>query len=148
VLHTWGQNLHIHPHVHCVVPGGGISKDGSRWIACRKSFFLPVKVLGRLFRRKFLIYLGKAFQKVKLGFHGELEPLAKPAAFATFCRRAGQREWVVYAKRPFGGPELVLKYLAATHTGWPSPTAVSYHWKMAESPSIGKIMPTVTRVKR
>ena len=112
VLHTWGQNLHIHPHVHCVVPGGGISKDGSRWIACRKSFFLPVKVLSRLFRKKFLIYLEKAFQKGKLGFHGELEPLAKPAVFAAFCQKAGQREWVVYAKKPFGGPELVLKYLA------------------------------------
>jgi transposase-like protein len=72
----------------------------------------PVKVLSRLFRKKFLIYLEKAFQKDKLGFHGELEPSAKPAVFATFCRRAGQREWVVYAKRPFGGPELVLKYLA------------------------------------
>jgi len=112
VLHTWGQNLHIHPHLHCVVPGGGISKDGSRWIACRKSFFLPVKVLSRLFRKKFLIYLEKAFQKGKLGFHGELEPLAQPVVFAAFCRKLGQREWVVYAKRPFGGPELVLKYLA------------------------------------
>jgi hypothetical protein len=113
VLHTWGQNLHIHPHIHCVVPGGGISKDGSRWIACRKkSFFLPVKVLSRLFRKRFLIYLEGAFQKGKLGFHGELETLAKPAAFAVLCRKAGQREWVVYAKRPFGGPEQVLKYLA------------------------------------
>jgi hypothetical protein len=113
VLHTWGQNLHIHPHIHCVVPGGGVSKDGSRWIACRKkSFFLPVKVLSRLFRKKFLIYLERAFQSGKLGFHGQLEPLTKPAAFAVLCRKAGQREWVVYAKRPFGGPEQVLKYLA------------------------------------
>lgn len=113
VLHTWGQNLHIHPHIHCVVPGGGISQDGSRWVACRKkSFFLPVKVLSRLFRKKFLIYLERAFQKGKLKFHGELEPLAEPAAFAALCRKAGQREWVVYAKRPFGGPAQVLKYLA------------------------------------
>jgi hypothetical protein len=113
VLHTWGQNLHLHPHIHCVVPGGGISPDGSRWIAPRKkSFFLPVKVLSRLFRKKFLIYLEKAFQKGKLRFHGELAPLAQPAAFAALCRKAGQREWVVYAKRPFGGPEQVLKYLA------------------------------------
>jgi Putative transposase len=102
-----------HPHIHCVVPGGGISKDGSRWVACRKkSFFLPVKVLSRLFRKKFLIHLERAFQKGKLKFHGELEPLAKPAAFAALCRKARQREWVVYAKRPFGGPAQVLKYLA------------------------------------
>lgn len=113
VLHTWGQNLHIHPHIHCVVPGGGISQDGSRWIAPRKkSFFLPVKVLGCLFRKKFLIYLEMAFQKGKLRFHGELEPLAKTTAFAALCDQAGHRKWVVYAKPPFGGPEQVLKYLA------------------------------------
>jgi hypothetical protein len=112
VLHTWGQNLHIHPHVHCVVPGGGISSDGSRWIACRKSFFLPSRVLSRLFRKKFLIYLRKAFRKGKLRFHGELEPLVKPPAFQAMCEKAGKIEWVVYAKRPFGGPEQVLKYLA------------------------------------
>jgi len=113
VLHTWGQNLHIHPHIHCVVPGGGISHDGSRWIAPRKkSFFLPVKVLSCLFRKKFLIYLKKAFRKGKLRFHGELKPLADPSTFAALCGKAGQRKWVVYAKRPFGGPEQVLKYLA------------------------------------
>jgi hypothetical protein len=113
VLHTWGQNLHIHPHIHCVVPGGGISQDGSRWIAPRKnSFFLPVKVLSCLFRKKFLIYLKKAFRKGKLRFHGELRPLAKPSAFAALCGKADQRKWVVYAKPPFGGPEQVLKYLA------------------------------------
>jgi hypothetical protein len=96
-----------------VVPGGGISKDSSRWIAPRKkSFFLPVKVLGCLFRKKFLIYLERAFQKGKLRFYGELEPLAQSSAFAALCDRAGQRKWVVYAKRPFGGPEQVLKYLA------------------------------------
>ena len=112
VLHTWGQNLHLHPHIHCVVPGGGISPDHSRWIACRKSFFLPVRVLSRLFRKKFLIHLRKAFQKGKLQFHGELESFAQPAAFEALCQKAGQVEWVVYAKRPFGGPEQVLKYLA------------------------------------
>ena len=113
VLHTWGQNLHIHPHIHCVVPGGGISQDGSRWIAPRKkSFFLPVRVLGCLFRKKFLIYLEMAFQKGELSFHGELEPLAKPAAFTALCDQAGHRKWVPYAKPPFGGPEQVLKYLA------------------------------------
>jgi hypothetical protein len=112
VLHTWGQNLHFHPHVHCVVPGGGISPDNSRWIACRKSFFLPVEVLSCSFRRRFLIRLRKAFRKGKLHFHGELELLAQPAAFESLCKKAGEVDWVVYAKRPFGGPEQVLKYLA------------------------------------
>ena len=95
-----------------MVPGGGISPDNSRWIACRKSFFLPVKVLSRLFRKKFLIHLRKAFQKGKLQFHGELKSLAQPAAFEALCQQAARIEWVVYAKRPFGGPEQVLKYLA------------------------------------
>jgi hypothetical protein len=112
VLHTWGQNLHLHPHVHCVVPGGGISLDGSRWIACRNSFFLPVKVLSRFFRKKFLTDLRKAYKRGKLKFLGELKPLAKPAAFEALRQKASQIEWVVYAKRPFGGPEQVLKYLA------------------------------------
>src|SRR5450755_4484268 len=106
VLHTWGQNLHLHPHIHCVVPGGGISPDHSRWIPCRKyrkSFFLPVKVLSRYFRKRFLIHLRKAFQKGKLQFHGELESLAQPAAFEALCQQAGGTDWVVYAKRPFGG---------------------------------------------
>src|SRR5882724_9215472 len=88
VLHTWGQNLHLHPHIHCVVPGGGISSDNLRWIACRKSFFLPVKVLSRLFRKKFLVHLRKAFQKGKLQFDGELKSLAQPATFEALCRQA------------------------------------------------------------
>jgi hypothetical protein len=102
----------LHPHIHCVVPGGGISPDHSRWIACRNPFFLPVKVLSRLFRTRFLIHLRKAFQKGKLQFHGELQSLAQPAAFEELCRQAGKIAWVVYAKRPFGGPDQVLKYLA------------------------------------
>ncbi len=112
VLHTWGQNLHLHPHIHCVVPGGGISLDQSQWIACRKSFFLPVKVLSHLFRKKVLFHLRKAFQKGKLQFNGDLQSLAQPAAFEALCEQAARIEWVVYAKRPFGGPEQVLKYLA------------------------------------
>jgi hypothetical protein len=112
VLHTWGQNLHLHPHLHCVVPGGGISPDGSRWIACRKSFFLPVRVLSRLFRKKFLRALGTAFRKGALHLSGELADFVAPAAFRTLCRHAARNEWVVYAKPPFGGPERVLKYLA------------------------------------
>jgi Putative transposase/Transposase zinc-binding domain len=105
VLHTWGQNLHLHPHLHCVVPGGGLSPDGSRWIACRKSFFLPVRVLSRLFRKKFLRALGAAFRK------GELRCL-EPSAFRALCQQAARIEWVVYAKPPFGGPGRALKYLA------------------------------------
>jgi hypothetical protein len=115
VLHSWGQNLHFHPHIHCVVPGGGISPDNLRWIPCRKyrkSFFLPVKVLSRFFRKRFLIHLRRAFRKGKLHFHGELESLAQPAAFEALCQKTGRVEWVVYAKRPFGGPAQVLKYLA------------------------------------
>jgi hypothetical protein len=112
VLHTWGQTLHLHPHLHCVVPGGGISRDGTRWKACRKSFLLPVKVLGKFFRKKFLIYLREAFREGRLKFHGEMAGLARPGAFEALCCRAEKIRWVVYAKAPFGGPERVLKYLA------------------------------------
>jgi hypothetical protein len=112
VLHTWGQNLHLHPHLHCVVPGGGISPDGSRWVACRKSFFLPVRVLSRLFRKKFLRALGTAFRTGALRFSGDLRKLADQSAFRALCQQAARIEWVVYAKPPFGGPERVLKYLA------------------------------------
>ena len=112
VLHTWGQNLHIHPHVHCVVPGGGFSANGSRWIACRKSFLVYVGVLSALFRRKFLTYLREAFRQGKLSFHGELNQLAQPDSFEALCHKASKIQWVVHAKAPFGGPEQVLKYLA------------------------------------
>lgn len=115
VLHTWGQNLHLHPHIHCVVPGGGISADASRWIACRKyrkSFFLPVRVLSDFFCKRFLRHLRRAFQNGKLQFHGELKPLAQPEAFEAMCESLSRIKWVVYTKRPFGGPERVLKYLA------------------------------------
>jgi hypothetical protein len=113
VLHTWGQNLHLHPHLHCVVPGGGFSPDGCRWIACRTdSFFLPYKVLSRLFRKLFLLSLGRAFRKGRLHLSGELRDLAKPAAFQALCETAAKLEWVVHVKPPFGGPRRVLKYLA------------------------------------
>jgi Putative transposase/Transposase zinc-binding domain len=113
VLHTWGQNLHLHPHLHCIVPGGGISPDGTRWIGCKKkSFFLPVPVLRSRFRRLFLIYLGEAFQKGRLKFHGEMAGLARPAAFEALCQQMGRIKWVVFVKPPFGGPEQVLRYLA------------------------------------
>jgi len=112
VLHTWGQTLMHHPHVHCVVPGGGISPDRSRWIACRPGFFLPVKVLSRLFRRLFLAALQKAFAAGKLTFHSQLEPLRDAKAFAKYLAPVAQSEWVVYAKPPFGGSAQVLNYLA------------------------------------
>jgi hypothetical protein len=111
VLHTWGQNLHHHPHVHCVVPGGGPSPDGMRWIGCRPGFFLPVRVLSRLFRRLFLEDLAAAFEAGDLGFFGDLAGLVEPAAFARRLRELRRVEWVVYAKPPFGGPGQVLAYL-------------------------------------
>lgn len=112
VLHTWGQNLMPHPHVHCVVPSGGLSPDQTRWIAGRAGFFLPVRVLSRVFRGKFIDFLKQAFARGELEFHGHLEPAAEPAAFERLVDRSVRKEWVVYAKPPFGGPEQVLKYLA------------------------------------
>jgi len=113
VLHTWGQNLHLHPHLHCVVPGGGISTDGSRWIRGRKSsFFLPVHLLSHRFRKLFLHSLCRAFRKGALHFHGELKALSEPSAFHALCQAASTIKWVVHAKPPFGGPRRVLKYLA------------------------------------
>jgi hypothetical protein len=112
VLHTWGQNLDHHPHVHCIVPGGGISPDGNRWIPCRPGFFLPVRVLSRLFRRLFLEGLHALHDAGELQFFTDLVGLKDPTAFS--ARLAGLRttEWVVYAKRPFAGPQQVLAYLA------------------------------------
>jgi hypothetical protein len=111
ILHSWGQNLLFHPHLHCVVPGGGISADGKRWIACRPGFFLPVRVLSRLFRRLFLEHLQAAFDTGMLQFFSSLERLRDPKAFAAYLSSLRQTEWVVYAKPPFGGPEQVLNYL-------------------------------------
>ena len=112
LLHTWGQTLRHHPHLHCVVPGGGLSADHTQWIACRKGFFLPVKVLSRLFRGKFIAYLSKARQDNQLTYAGQLSRLAEVDEFNSWLRELWQVEWVVYAKRPFGGPPQVLKYLA------------------------------------
>jgi len=111
VLHSWGQNLHYHPHLHCIVPGGGISLDGRRWVACRSGFFLPVRVLSRLFRRRFLEELRAAFDARNLTFFGDLAGLAEPAAFTRLLAEVRRLDWVVYAKPPFGGPEQVLAYL-------------------------------------
>jgi hypothetical protein len=111
ILHTWGQNLLLHPHVHCVVTGGGLSPDGNSWISCRPGFFLSVRVLSRLFRRLFLETLAKAFQQGQLCFHGKLEALGQPRQFQQLLNTLRGMEWVVYAKPPFGGPERVLDYL-------------------------------------
>jgi hypothetical protein len=112
ILHTWGQTLQRHPHIHCVVPGGGLSLDHSRWIRSPSHFFLPVRVLSRVFRGKFVAGLRQAFHGKQLAFHGELQPLANEQAFAVFLRTLFREDWVVYAKAPFGGPEHVLQYLA------------------------------------
>jgi hypothetical protein len=106
ILHTWGQNLCLHPHIHCVVPGGGLSPDGSTWISCKSGFFLPVRVLSKVFRGKFIDALKKAYKQ------GKLVGVESDAAFARLLNASVKHDWVVYAKRPFGGPQQVLKYLS------------------------------------
>jgi hypothetical protein len=112
MLHTWGQNLLHHPHLHCIVPGGGLSADMQEWVPCRSSFFLPVRVLSRLFRRLFLTLLQQAFDQGELSFHGSVEHLSKLKKFHQLLHSCRKKEWVVYAKPPFGKPEQVLDYLA------------------------------------
>ena len=112
ILHTWGQTLQRHPHIHCVVPGGGLSPDHSRWISSHPRFFLPVKVLSRVFRDKFVEGLANTYLGNKLSFYGECQPLANEEAFAAFLDELKHQDWVVYAKPPFGGAEHVLQYLA------------------------------------
>ena len=112
VLHTWGSALTHHPHVHCIVPGGGLSNDGTAWVACKPGFFLPVRVLSRLFRRLFLEKLREAFKAGKLNFFGQLQQLADAHSFEDWCDPFQKQEWVVYAKRPFAGPDAVLNYLS------------------------------------
>ena len=112
VLHTWGSALTHHPHVHMIVPGGGISRDGNKWVACRPGFFLPVRVLSRLFRRLFLEKLVAAHKTGQLQFFGDHTSLIDPQAFAAYLAPSRNAEWYVYSKRPFGGPEAVLAYLA------------------------------------
>ena len=151
VLHTWGQNLHHHPHVHCVIPAGGLSADHTRWIQPRYPFFLPIKVLSRVFRGKFVAGLRRAFQQGKLGFYGDQEALQDPQRFRALLRCLFRQDWIVYAKPPFGGPQYVLHYLAR----WPvtpiaslSPTIACSPFKTARSHSAGKTMPTGTRSGR
>lgn len=112
LLHTWGQTLRHHPHLHCLVPGGGLSPDGKRWIASHKDFFLPVRVLSRLFQKKFLAYLQEACQKNKLFFHGKLEHLKDHSQWKQLISSLYALDWVVYSKPPFGRSQQILKYLA------------------------------------
>ncbi len=111
VLHTWSQKLSLHPHVHCVIPAGGLSLDHSHWVKSQNRFFLPLKVLSRVFRGKFVAGLKQALQNGQLNFHGNLAPLARPKTSAAWLRPLFRKDWVVYAKPPFGGPEYVLQYL-------------------------------------
>jgi len=116
VLHTWDQRLQHHPHVHCAVAAGGLAPGHARWISSHQSFFLPVKVLSRVFRGKFVAALKKAFREGQIEFHGRLAPLAESPTFASWLRSLFRQDWVVYSKPPFGGPEHVLRYLGAyTH---------------------------------
>jgi hypothetical protein len=127
VLHTWGQNLLAHPHVHCVIPAGGLAPDGSRWIHTRPGYFLPVRVLSKVFRGKFTEALKNLSRRNKLQLHGPLKVLAETRMFAEFLRQLFRQDWVVYAKPPFGGPEHVLHYLARyTHR-----VAISNHRLLA-----------------
>jgi hypothetical protein len=103
--------LYFHPHIHCVIPGGGLARDHSQWVHSRRSFFLPVKVLGKVFRGKFVAGLRKLFRKKRVSFSGQLQHMAQPRHFAAFLRTLFRQNWVVYAKPPFGGPEQVLRYL-------------------------------------
>jgi len=149
VLHSWGQNLMFRPHLHCVVPGGGLSADGQRWVRCRARFFLSVRVLSRLFRRLFLERIEKAFNSGKLQFFASLEFLRDPYAFAARIASAKESEWVVYAKRPFAGPQQVLDYVGRyTHRVAISNNRlvdiengrVQFHWKDYRDNSQIKVM--------
>ena len=121
VLHTWGSALTHHPHVHVIVPGGGLAPDGDRWIGCRPNFFLPVRVLSRFFRRTFLTALRQAAAQERLSMQGQCQRWQAPPAWHQFLTTLKHTEWVVYAKPPLPGPQRVLHYLAATPIGWRSP---------------------------
>jgi len=112
VLHTWGSAMTHHPHIHGIVPGGGLSADGQQWVACKPGFFLPVRVLSRLFRRLFVELLMKAYQNKRLYFYHQLKPMEGYQSFCQWLKPITQKEWVVYAKRPFAGPQAVLAYLS------------------------------------
>jgi hypothetical protein len=149
VLHTWGQTLTLHPHIHCVVPGGGLTPDRQRWVSCRPGFFLPIKPLSRLFRGKFLAILADLYAHEQLTLAGNLQDLAEQEQFVRWIGELRETEWVVYAKPPFGGPEQVLKYLARyTHRVAISnrrlesmdDEKVSFRWKDYADRNASKVM--------
>jgi hypothetical protein len=149
VLHTWGQTLLHHPHLHCVIPGGGLSQDKREWIRCRRKFFLPVRVLSRLFRRLFIEHLIQSFHQNRLAFYGDLHRLSDPADFSKLIEKCSQHEWVVYAKPPFSGAEKVLDYLSryTYRTGISNNRivkvekgAVSFSWRNYRKGSRSQIM--------
>ncbi len=142
VLHTWGQNLMFHPHLHCVVPGGGLSPDGDRWVSCRPGFFLSVHVLSRLFRRLFLELLQQAFDAGQLHFFTSLLQLHDPPAFAAYLAPLRQAEWVVYAKAPFAGPSKYSITSDATLIASPFPTIVFWTSKMVRCNSATRTIAT------
>ena len=154
VLHSWGQTLDHHPHVHCIVPAGGISLDGSRWVACRPGFFLPVRVLSRLFRRLFLDGLAEAHGRGEIEAFGNLAGLKEPTTFKAYLAAQRRQDWVVYAKAPFAGPKQVLAYLARyTHrvaignsrlVALGDDGQVSFRWK--DYRESGRLKPKVMRL--
>ena len=140
VLHTWGQNLMHHPHLHCVASGGGLSPDGQRWIASKSYYFLPVRVLSRVFRRKYCELLRQAYEQNQLEFHGQLAPLAERRAFQKLLAAATSREWVVYAKHRFASRCASSSTWPATPIAWRSPIVDSSATTPAASPSGTRIM--------
>ena len=145
VLHTWNQKLLHHPHVHCVVPAGGLSPDHTRWIAARTGFFLPVRVLSRVFRGKFVAGLRELHAAGKLGFHGSLAALAAPAAFAAMLRRCSAPIGWSMPSAPLAGPSTRSAISAVTRIGWPSPITAWWRWRTARSCSAGATRRTRTR---
>src|SRR2546425_3377320 len=144
ILHTWGQNLSQHLHLHCVVTGGALTQDGARWIAAPPGFLFPVRALARVFRGKYLQALHRAFTTGKLLFAGSLASLAEPEAFATWLRDLRQPDWVVYAKRPVAGPTQVLEYLGGTPTASRAPTSGSSATPTEALAYAGETTPTAT----
>jgi hypothetical protein len=138
VLHTWGSALTHHPHVHGIVPGGGLSPDGKRWVSCKPGFFLSVRVLSRLFRRRFLEALEEAHRAGKLQFFGEYDRTGRSKGICQVAAPLRKCEWVVYAKRPFAGPKRCWPICRATRTGWPLPIHGWCPWMSAVSPSAGR----------
>jgi Putative transposase len=148
LLHTWDSDLLHHPHLHCVVTGGGLSADGTECVSCGAGFFLPVRVLSRLIRRLFLEYLIKAFDAGKVKFFSSMESFRDRSSFLDYLAPSREVEWVIYAKRPFAGPEQVLDTSVVITTGWPFPITGSWTSLRATSPSATRIIATMPSKRR